>query len=121
MTAAAAVTVATGIAAGAGPAYAKSDTMLSGPRVVLPGHAFHLVVWVGDDAGARPASARLQLRDGRGRYHWVGPWQRLRLAGQPDQEAYTFTMVMRHHGRDTFRTVVSNGYAASNAVTVTVR
>jgi hypothetical protein len=103
----------------AGPAFAKSDTMLSGPRTAQAGHGFRLTVAVGDDAGAKPASARLQLRDGRGHYHWYGPWHRLRRTDHFD-ESYAFTVTARHRGPERFRAVIT-GYATTSAVTVVVR
>jgi hypothetical protein len=102
------------------PAFAKSDTRLSGPPVALVGHAFRLTVSVGDDAGARPARTRLQLLGAHGRYQWLGSSQRLRLTGRED-ESFTFTLTESRRGTFTFRAVVGSGYANTNPVTVAVR
>jgi hypothetical protein len=102
------------------PAFAKSDTQLSGPRAATARHAFGLTVSVGDDAGARPARARLQLLGAHGRYQWFGPWHRLRLTDRWD-ESYTFTLTENHRCTVTFRAVLSTGYAITNPVTVVVR
>jgi hypothetical protein len=112
-----AVTV-TGVAAS--PAFAKSDSVLSGPRTARAGHAFRLTVSIGDDAGAKQASARLQVRGAHGRYHWYGTWHRLRRTDQWD-ESSTITVTERDRGRATFRAVVGGGYATTNIVTVAVR
>jgi hypothetical protein len=113
------ITVA-GLVAAASPAYAKSDSTLTGPGWVHARHAFHLTVQVGDDGGARAASARLQVRYGRGQFHWDGGWHRLRLTDM-DDESYVFTVAGRHPGPETFRAAISSGYAPTNTVTVVVR
>jgi hypothetical protein len=115
---AAAVTAVTLLGA-ATPAFAKSDTWLSGPRVAHARQAFHLTVSVGDDAGARPSLARLQLLGKHGRYEWFGSVDRLRLKGR-DGASYAFTVNENHPCTVTFRAVVS-GYATTNPVTVVVR
>jgi len=102
------------------PAFAKSDTQLSGPGVAHVRHAFHLTVRVGDDGGAKAARARLQVRGAHGRYHWVGTWHKLRLT-DPDDESYAFSVTEDHRGAVTFRAVVTSGYATTNSVTVAVR
>jgi hypothetical protein len=102
------------------PAFAKSNTQLSGPRVTHAGHAFHLTVSVGDDAGARPASVRLQLLGAHGRYQWFGTWHRLRPANQWT-ESCAFTLTENHRSSLTFRAVVSGGYAVTNPVKVAIR
>jgi hypothetical protein len=102
------------------PAFAKSDTQLSGPRVAQVRHAFRLTVSVGDDSGAKPASARLQLRGAHGRYQWFGTWHRLR-ATDPWDESYAFTLTENRRGTYTFRAVVTGGYATSTPVTIGVR
>ena len=102
------------------PAFAKSSTQLSGPRVAQARHAFRLTVWVGDDGGAEPASTRLQLLGADGRYHWLGPWHRLHLTDFND-ESYAFTLTGNHRGTLKFRAVVSGGYAITNSVHVVVR
>jgi hypothetical protein len=102
------------------PAFAKSNTQLSGPRVAHVRHAFRLTVSVGDDGGARPARARLQVLGANKRYQWVGTWQRLRQTDHWDG-SYAFTVTENHRGTVKFRAVVSGGYAISNAVTVVVR
>lgn len=114
--AAAAVTLL-GIAAT--PAFAKSDSTLAGPRIVQAGHPFRLSVGVGDDGGARPARARLQIRDGHGHFHWLGGWHQLRRTSYLD-ESWTFPLTNRHRGPKTYRAVIT-GYATTNAVTVTIR
>ena len=116
----AAAVTAVAVLGSATPAFAKSDTQLSGPRVAHVRHAFHLTVSVGDDGGAQPARARLQVRGAGGRYHWFGTWHRLRLT-DPDDESYAFTVTDNHRGTVTFRAVVSGGYAITNSVTVVVR
>ena len=102
------------------PAFAKSDTQLSGPRVAHARHAFRLTVSIGDDAGVRPAMARLQMKEAHGRYQWLGPWHRLHRTDQFDA-SYAFTLTENHRGTVTFRAVVSSGYATTGPVTVTVR
>jgi hypothetical protein len=114
-----AAAAATVLGVAAGPAFAKSGTTLSGPRSVRAGQPFRLTVSVGDDAGVRPASARLQISDRSGRYHWSGNWQRLHRINRWD-ESFTFTLTRTHRGPETFRVVVT-GYATTNAVTVVVR
>lgn len=117
--AASAVTAATVIGVAASPAFAKSDTALSGPRVVHSGKPFRLTVSVGDDGGARPASARLQISDRYGHFHWSSTWQRLRRTS-PWDETYTFTLTNTHPGRKTFRAVIT-GYATTNNIVIFVR
>ncbi len=102
------------------PAFAKSDTQLSGPRVAHAGHAFRLTVSVGDDGGARAVSARLQLRGAHGRYQWFGASHRLRLRDRWN-ESYAFTVTGNHPATLTFRAVVSGGYAVTSPVTVVIR
>ncbi|MBV9446200.1 MAG: hypothetical protein JO345_09935 [Streptosporangiaceae bacterium] len=116
---ASAATAATVIGVAASPAFAKSDTTLSGPRVVHAGQPFRLTVSVGDDGGARPASARLQISDRYGHFHWSSNWQRLRRANRWD-ESYTFTLPGAHRGRETLRAVVT-GYATTNTIVIVVR
>ena len=115
----AAVTAA-GVLGAATPAFAKSVTQLSGPRTAQARHAFRLTVLVGDDGGARPASARLQVQGARGRYQWLGTWHRLHLADHWT-ESYAFTLTENQRCTATFRVVVSGGYAITNPVTVVVR
>ena len=103
----------------AGPAFAKSDSTLSAPRSAHLRHAFRLTVAVGDDGGARPASARLQVRDARGHFHWYGAWHRLHRTDYSD-ESYGFTVTEGDRGPVTFRAVITR-YATTNAVTVAVR
>jgi hypothetical protein len=120
VSAGAAAVTAVAVLGAATPAFAKSDTQLSGPRVAPVRHAFRLTVSVGDDAGARPASGRLQVRGAHGRYQWLGPWHRLHRT-DPDDESYAFTLTESHRGPVTFRAVVSGGYAVTNPVTVVLR
>jgi hypothetical protein len=121
VSAGAAAVTAVAVLGAATPAFAKSDTQLSGPRVAHARHAFRLTVSVGDDGGARPAWARLQVQGARGRYHWLGTWHRLRVTNRAD-ESYAFTLTEGHRGTATFRAVVSGGYAVTtNPVTVVVR
>jgi hypothetical protein len=115
-----AAVTAVAVLGAATPAFAKSDTRLSGPRVAHARHAFRLTVSVGDDGGARPAYARLQVQGAHGRYQWLGTWHRLRLTSRAD-ESYAFTLTEGHRGTATFRAAVSGGYAISNPVTVVVR
>lgn len=103
----------------AAPAFAKSDTRLSGPRAAHPRHAFRLTVSVGDDAGARPARARLQQLGEHGRYQWLGSWQRLRQTDR-SQESCAFTVAENHRGTAVFRAVVT-GYATTSPVRVVIR
>jgi hypothetical protein len=120
VSAGAAAVTAVAVLGAATPAFAKSDTQLSGPRVAPVRHAFRLTVSVGDDAGARPALARLQVRGAHGRYQWLGTWHRLHRTG-PDDELYAFTLTESHRGPVTFRAIVGGGYAATNPVTVVLR
>jgi hypothetical protein len=104
------------------PAFAKSSTELTGPRTAQARHSFRLTVWVGDDAGAHAASARLQLRGAHGRYQWSGNWYRLRLSPRdPWEESYAFAVTENRRGTYTFRAVVTGGYATTGTVTVVVR
>lgn len=114
--AAAAITLL-GIAAA--PAFAKSDSLLTGPRTAQAGHPFRLTVAVGDDAGAQPARARLQVRDARGHFQWFGAWHELHRTSYLD-ESWTFTVAERHRGPATFRAVITR-YATTNTVSVVVR
>ena len=120
VSAGAAAVTAVAVLGAATPAFAKSDTQLSGPRAAAERHAFRLTVSVGDDAGARPASARLQVRGAHGRYQWLGPWHRLHRTN-PDGESCAFTLTENHRGPVTFRAVVNGGYAVTNPVTVVLR
>lgn len=113
-----AATAITVLGLAAAPAFAKSDSALSGPHNAQMRHAYHLTVTVGDDAGARPARARLQIRDARGHFHWYGGWQRLHRTNYLDETA-TFSVTSQHRGPKTFRAVIT-GYATTNAVTVTI-
>ena len=115
----AAVTAAA-VCGAAGPAFAKSGTQLTGPRVAQARHAFRLTVSVGDDAGAKPATARLQVLGAHGRYQWLGPWHQLRRTN-PWSESYVFTLTEGHRGTVTFRAVLNGGYATTNAVRVVIR
>jgi hypothetical protein len=101
------------------PAFAKYSTLLSGPHTAQLRHPFSLTVSVGDDAGAKPARARLELRGARGDYLWYGAWQRLHVDGFQDFESYTFVVTGNHRGAETFRAVIT-GYATTNPVTVVV-
>jgi hypothetical protein len=118
--AAAAATAITALGLTAAPAFAKSDTALSGPRTAQVRHAFHLTVTVGDDAVAKPTRARLQIRDAHGNFHWYGGWQRLHRTGNPFHESAAFSVTGQRRGPETFRAVVP-GYATTNAVTIVVR
>jgi hypothetical protein len=120
VSAGAAAATAVALFGAATPAFAKSNTQLSGPRVATARHAFRLTLSVGDDGGARPAWARLQLLGAHGRYQWSGAWHRLRLT-DPWDESYAFTVTENHRCTVTFRAVVSTGYAITNPVTVVVR
>jgi hypothetical protein len=102
------------------PAFAKSDTHLSAPRVAHAGHAFRLTVWVDDDGGARTALTGLQLRGADGRYRWFGAFHTLRRTNRW-HESFTFTVIENHPVIVTFRAGVSGGYAITNPVTVVVR
>ncbi len=115
----AAVTAAA-VTAVATPAFAKSDTQLTGPRVAHVRQAFRLTVSVADDGGARIALAGLQLRGAHGRYQWFGALHRLQRTNHWD-ESYTFTVTENHPGTVTFRAGVNGGYAITNPVTVVVR
>jgi hypothetical protein len=110
---------ATVVGVAAGPAFAKSGSTLSGPGSVHVRQAFRLTVSVGDDAGARPASARLQISDRYGHYHWSSNWQRLHRINRWD-ESCTFTLTNAHRGLKTFRAVIT-GYATTNTITIVVR
>jgi hypothetical protein len=114
---------AAAILGGAAPAFAKSSETLAGPRVASIRHPFHLAVWVGDDAGAKSAWSRLQVRAPRGGYQWLGTWHKLHGFGRqdPDDEAYSFTVTEYHRGAYTFRAVFSSGYLPTAPVTVLVR
>ena len=101
------------------PAFAKSDTALSGAHVAHARHAFRLTVSVADDGGARAVLTGLQLRGTHGRYQWFGAFHRLRPTNRWN-ESYTFTVTEDHPGAFTFRAGVS-GYAITNPVTVVVR
>lgn len=103
----------------ASPAFAKSDSLLTGPRTAQAGHPFRLTVAVGDDGGAQPARARLQVRDAHGHFQWFGAWHQLHRTSYLD-ESWTFTVAERHCGPETFRAVITR-YATTNTVTVTVR
>jgi hypothetical protein len=120
LSAGAAAMTAAAVLGAATPAFAKSDTQLSGPRVAQARHAFRLTVSVGDDGGARPASARLQQLGAHGQYRWYGPWRRLRQADR-DDETCAFTLTENHRESTTFRAVISSGYAITNTVQVVVR
>jgi hypothetical protein len=113
----AAVVTLLGIAAT--PAFAKSDSTLTGPRTAQAGHPFRLTVAVGDDGGARPARARLQVRDTHGHFRWLGAWHQLHRTSYPG-ESWAFTVTARHRGPETFRAVIT-GYATTDPVTVAVR
>ena len=117
-TGAAAVT-AVAVLGAATPAFAKSDTQLSGPRVAQAHHPFRLTLLVGDDAGAHSAQARLQLLGAHGRYQWFGNWERLRLLDR-NQEWCAFTVTDNHRGTVVFRAVVT-GYATTAPVRIAVR
>jgi len=115
-----AAVTAVSVLGAATPAFAKSNTQLSGPGVAQARHAFRLTISVGDDGGARPAWARLQVRGARGQYHWFGTPHRLRVTNSYD-ESYAFTLTETHPCTATFRAVVSGGYAVTSPVTVVVR
>ena len=115
-----AAVTAVAVLGAATPAFAKSDTHLSGPRVALARHAFRLTVSVGDDGGTRTAVAGLQLRGADGRYRWFGTLHLLRRTSHRT-ESYTFTVTENHPGTVTFRAGFSAGYAITNPVTVIVR
>jgi hypothetical protein len=114
---AAAAAVTLGVAT---PAFAKSDTWLSGPRVAQARHAFRLTVSVGDDGGAQRAFARLQVRGAHGRFQWYGGWEKLHLTNQWS-EGYTFSVADPRPGTETFRAILTGYYAPTNNVTVVVR
>jgi hypothetical protein len=113
---------AVAVLGGATPAFAKASEMLSGPRVAHVHHAFQLAVQVGDDGGAKHASARLQVRGAHGGYQWLGSWHQLRSTDQqpPDWETYSFAVTENHPGTYTFRAVI-NTYPATSPTTVVVR
>ncbi len=102
------------------PAFAKSDTYLSGPRVAHAGQAFRLTVSLGDDAGARPALTGLQLLGPHGRYQWFGAFHRLHVNSR-NSASYAFTVVEDRPCKVTFRAVISGRYAITSPVTVSVR
>jgi hypothetical protein len=112
---------AAAILAGATPAFAKSSETLAGPHVALVRQPFHLVVWVGDDGGAKSASSRLQVGGPRGGLQWLGTWHKLLSTGTqpPDWESYSFTVTENQPGSYTFRAVIT-GYLTTNPVTVVV-
>ena len=115
-----AAVTAVALVGAATPAFAKSDTDLSGPRVAHARQAFRLTVSVGDDGGARPAWARLQLLGAHGRYQWFGTLERLHVTSRND-ESYAFKLAENRPCTVTFRAVVTGGYAITNPVTVVVR
>ena len=103
------------------PAFAKVSDDFSGPRAAQAGHAFRLTVSVGDDNGAQPAWARLQVLGAHGQYQWVGTWHRLRVKGQ-DNESYSFTPTEKHRGTVTFRAVLKGTYNfPTNTAKVAIR
>jgi hypothetical protein len=122
MTTAVSAVAAAAILGGATPAFAKSSETLAGPREALARQPFHLVVWVGDDGGAKSAVSRLQVGGPRGGFQWLGGWHRLLSTGTqpPDWETYSFTVTENHPGSYTFRAVIT-GYLTTNAITVIVR
>jgi hypothetical protein len=120
VSAGAAAVTAVAVLGPASPAFAKSDTQLSGPHVAQVRHAFRLTVAVGSDGGARPAQARLQVLGANRHYQWLGEWHRLRPTSHWT-ESYAFTLAENHRGAVTFRAIVSSGYSSSNPVTVVVR
>jgi len=102
------------------PAFAKSDTSLSGPRVAQVRHPFRLTVSVGDDAGAEPVSARLQLLGAHGHFQWYGGWRKLHLTNEWSADC-TFSLTDWHRGTETFRAVFTRNYVPTNSVTVAIR
>ncbi len=121
MSAGAVTVTAVTVFSAATPAFAKVGAEFSGPRAAQAGHAFRLTVSAGDDAGAQPAWARLQVLGAHGRYQWVGTWHRLRVKDQND-ESYSFTPAERHRGTVTFRAVLRGTYNfPTNKVTVAIR
>lgn len=102
------------------PAFAKSDSTLTGPRSARAGHPFRLTVDVGDDGGAQSASARLQVRDAHGHFHWLGGWHQLHRTSYWD-ESWTFTVTGRHRGPEAFRAVITGYYAPTNIITIAIR
>jgi len=121
MSAGAVTVTAVTVLSAATPAFAKMSDDFSGPRAARAGHAFRLAVSVGDDAGAQPAWARLQVLGAHGRYQWAGTWHRLRVQDQND-ESYSFTPAEKHRGTVTFRAVLRGTYNfPTNTVTVAIR
>ncbi len=121
MSAGAVAVTAVTVVSAATPAFAKVSDDFSGPRTARAGHAFRLTASVGDDAGAQPAWARLQVLGAHGRYQWVGTWHRLRVNDQND-ESYSFTPTEKHRGAVTFRAVLKGTYNfPTNKVTVVIR
>jgi hypothetical protein len=121
MSAAAVTVAAVTVFSAATPAFAKVGADFSGPRAAQAGHAFRLTVSVGDDAGAQPAWARLQVLGAHGRYQWVGTWHRLRVQDRND-ESYSFTPAEKHRGAVTFRAVLRGTYNfPTNTVKVAIR
>lgn len=121
MSAGALTVTAVTVFSAATPAFAKVGADFSGPRTARVGHAFRLTVSVGDDAGAQPAWARLQVLDAHGRYEWVGTWHRLRVQDEND-ESYSFTPTEKHRGTVTFRAVLKGAYNfPTDAVKVAIR
>jgi hypothetical protein len=107
------------VLSGATPAFAKSDTTLTESRVAHARDAYHLTVLVGDDAGAQPASVRLQVSNGHGRFQWYGTWHSLHRTDYFN-ESYTFTVTDWRNRAETFRAIVTS-YAITNNVTVVAR
>ena len=121
MSAGAVTVTAVTVFSAATPAFAKVGAEFSAPRAAQAGHAFRLTVSVGDDAGAQPAWARLQVLGAHGRYQWVGTWHRLRVKDQND-ESYSFMPAEKHRGTVTFRAVLRGTYNfPTNKVTVAIR
>jgi hypothetical protein len=122
----AAISAGAGVAAtalvmgAATPAFAKSDTWLTGPRVAQARHPFRLTVSVGDDGGAQKAFARLQVRGAKGRFQWYGGWLKLQVTNYWSEDG-VFTVTDGHRGTETFRAVLSGYYAPTNPVTVVIR
>ena len=121
MSAGAVTVTAVTVFSAATPAFAKVGAEFSGPRAAQAGHAFRLTVSVGDDAGAQPAWARLQVLGAHGRYQWLGPSHPLRRTG-PWTESYVFTLTEGHRGTVTFRAVLRGTYNfPTNKATVAIR